>query len=162
MIPFLRARAIQAALPGLSCAFPLSLLQELAGLAENMGGSSGGIYSILLTAAATAFQGLEVVEGGTWVEALGLGLEAVMKYGGARPGDRTMLDALQPALLSLQAGGSVRAAVEAARRGAEQTRDMKAQAGRASYVAAEKVTGEDPGAVAAAAWLAAIGKVLEP
>ena len=113
-----------------------------------MGGSSGGIYSILLTAAATAFQGLEVVEPGHWVEALRLGLEAVMKYGGARPGDRTMLDALHPALQSLQAagsalqsdlGGTVRAAVEAARLGAEQTKNMKAQAGRASYVAADKV-----------------------
>ena len=142
------ARAIQAALPGLSCSFPLSLLQELAGLAENMGGSSGGIYSILLTSAATAFQGLEVVEGRHWVEALRLGLEAVMKYGGARPGDRTMIDALHPALQALQTAGpalqsdltgTVRAAVEAARRGAEQTKNMKAQAGRASYVAADKV-----------------------
>ena len=113
-----------------------------------MGGSSGGIYSILLTAAATAFQGLEVVEASHWVEALRLGLEAVMKYGGARPGDRTMLDALHPALQSLQAagsalqsdlGGTVRAAVKAARLGAESTKNMKAQAGRASYVAADKV-----------------------
>ena len=142
------ARAIQAALPRLSCSRPLSLLQELAGLAENMGGSSGGIYSILLTAAACAFQGLEVVEASHWVEALRLGLEAVMKYGGARPGDRTMIDALQPALETLQAAGpglqsdlagTVRAAVEAAGRGALETRNMKAQAGRASYVAADKV-----------------------
>ena len=59
-----------------------------------------------------------------------------------------MIDALHPALQALQAAGpalqsdlagTVRAAVEAARRGAEQTKNMKAQAGRASYVAADKV-----------------------
>ena len=46
----------QAALPSLSLAHPLALLSELAGLAENMGGSSGGIYSILLTTASRAFK----------------------------------------------------------------------------------------------------------
>ena len=46
----------QAALPSLSLAHPLALLSELAGLAENMGGSSGGIYSILLPSASRAFK----------------------------------------------------------------------------------------------------------
>ena len=142
------ARAVQASLSSLSLAFPLSLLQELAGLAENMGGSSGGLYSILLTTAATAFQDKEKLESRDWVEALRLGLEAVMKYGGARPGDRTMIDALCPALQRLEEAGAgletdlagtVRSAVEAAKSGAESTRTMKAQAGRASYVAADKV-----------------------
>ena len=49
-------RSLQAALPSLSLAHPLALLSELAGLAENMGGSSGGIYSILLTTASRAFK----------------------------------------------------------------------------------------------------------
>jgi dihydroxyacetone kinase len=50
------ARALQAALPSLALAHPLALLHELAGLAEGMGGSSGGLYSILLTAASRAFR----------------------------------------------------------------------------------------------------------
>ena len=76
-----------------------------------------------------------------------LGLEAVMKYGGARPGDRTMIDALHPAVEALEAGsletdlaGTLGRAVEAGRAGAERTKTMKAQAGRASYVAVEKVS----------------------
>ena len=77
----------------LSHAHPLALMHELASLAENMGGSSGGIYSILLTSAGRAFQdqvGGEV-KPDAWVRALKYGLEAVMKYGGAAPGDRTMV-----------------------------------------------------------------------
>ena len=103
------ARAIQAALPSLSLAHPLALLHELASLAESMGGSSGGLYSILLTAASRAFRDqvtatqswkwpgnhvLQVggeVEAGSWVRGLRLGLEAVMKYGAAQAGDRTMV-----------------------------------------------------------------------
>ena len=85
------ARALQTALAGLSLAHPLALLQELASLAESMGGSSGGLYSILLTSAASAFQGKDSVEAEDWVRALRSGLEAVMLYGGAAPGDRTMV-----------------------------------------------------------------------
>ena len=56
-----------------------------------MGGSSGGIYSILLTSAASAFQGRDDVHPEDWVRALRAGLDAVMLYGGAEPGDRTMV-----------------------------------------------------------------------
>ena len=51
-------------------------------------------------------------------------------------------------------------AIAAANNGAEATKTMKAQAGRASYVAADKVVNEDPGAVAAAAWFRALGKIV--
>ena len=49
-----------------------------------------GIYSILLTSAAGAL-GEDTVEAAGWVRALRGGLDAVMLYGGARPGDRTMV-----------------------------------------------------------------------
>ena len=157
------AKAIQAAMSRLPHAHPLALMHELASLAENMGGSSGGIYSILLTSAGRAFQdqvGGEV-KPDAWVRALKYGLEAVMKYGGAAPGDRTMIDALYPALTVLESnllelltspGPVLVKAAEAASKGAADTKRMKAKAGRASYVASDKVTAEDPGAVAAAAW----------
>ena len=51
-------------------------------------------------------------------------------------------------------------AIAAANKGAEATKTMKAQAGRASYVAADKVVNEDPGAIAAAAWFSALGKIV--
>jgi len=108
------------------------------------------------------------VDPASWVRGLRLGLEAVMKYGGAEQGDRTMLDALLPALESLEtAGPEIRSrpgqtlakAAEASRAGAGATKGMKARAGRASYVAPEKVVSEDPGAEAAAAWFSAIAQV---
>jgi len=165
------AKAIQSAMSKLSHAYPLALMHELASLAENMGGSSGGIYSILLTSAGRAFQdqvGGEV-EPGAWVRALKYGLEAVMKYGGAAPGDRTMIDALSPALSVLESQESelrtnpvpvLERAGQAASKGAADTKNMKAKAGRASYVAADKVTAEDPGAMAAAAWFNIIAEAV--
>merc|ERR1712032_979277 len=149
--------AIQATLPSLSLAHPLALLSELAGLAENMGGSSGGIYSILLTTASRAFKDQVggSVDPASWVRGLRLGLEAVMKYGGAEPGDRTMIDALHPVLESLEDSGEElwQRPGQALAKAAE-----AAKAGRASYVAADKVVAEDPGAVAAAAWFEALAK----
>lgn len=56
--------------------------------------------------------------------------------------------------------GVLAEAITAARHGAEATKTMKAQAGRASYVAADKVVNEDPGAVAAAAWFSALSKIV--
>ena len=88
------ARSIKDAMSTLSFSHPLALFQELASLAENMGGSSGGIYSILLTSAASAFQDRDKVDAVDWVRSLRSGLDAVMLYGGASPGDRTMVKAV--------------------------------------------------------------------
>jgi dihydroxyacetone kinase len=69
-----------------------------------------------------------------------------MQVGGAGPGDRTMIDALAPALEALPAG--LGAAAEAARKGADGTAAMtRAKAGRASYLGRDKLAGHnDPGA----------------
>ena len=74
-------------------------------------------------------------------------------YGGAGPGDRTMLDALIPAVETSERGGDWIAAARAAREGADSTAKMtKAQAGRSSYLAESELKGvADPGAVAVAA-----------
>lgn len=121
-------------------------------LATSMGGSSGVLMSIFFTATAAALQsGLAVAP------ALRSGLDRVMFYGGAVPGDRTLIDALAPALAALEEGGLV-AASRAARIGAECTRMMqKARAGRSSYLAAQDLAGApDPGAMAVAAVFEAI------
>ncbi|XP_010783277.1 bifunctional ATP-dependent dihydroxyacetone kinase/FAD-AMP lyase (cyclizing)-like, partial [Notothenia coriiceps] len=77
---------------------PGRLLSVLAGLVqEKMGGSSGALYSLFLTAAAG-----HVTEGqsngAAWATAMHAGTQAMKKYGGADVGDRTMLDALCPAV----------------------------------------------------------------
>ncbi|MGK3868197.1 DAK2 domain-containing protein, partial [Enterococcus faecium] len=81
-----------------------------------------------------------------WAEALGQGVARVQDYGGARPGGRTLLDALVPAGDALN-GGDLAAAASAARTGAEATARMeRAGAGRYSYLSAGDLAGvQDPG-----------------
>jgi len=90
---------------------------------------------------------------------LGRGLARMQAYGGARPGDRTMIDALAPAIAGLFQGG-VKAAAEAAVGGAQATASMgKARAGRAAYVNAGNLAGViDPGARAVAIAFVAAAK----
>ena len=115
-------------------------------LATVMGGSSGVLMSIFFTAA-----GQKLHDGQTLPEALLSGLAQMKQYGGADLGDRTLIDALQPALEALQKG-NIQAAAQAAQQGAEATAKMaKAGAGRSSYVNKENLDGVmDPGAVAVA------------
>jgi dihydroxyacetone kinase len=126
-------------------------------LASSMGGSSGVLLSIFFTAAAK-----EMMETGTLPAALLAGLDRMTFYGGARPGDRTMVDALDPALRALAARGLSDAA-RSARAGANATMEMtKANAGRASYVGARDLAGvADPGAVATAAAFETAAKLID-
>ncbi len=113
---------------------------------RGMGGSSGVLMAIFFAAA-----GVRSSTGGTWQQALTAGLEKMMAYGGAKPGDRTMIDALEPAIAALKMGGIAKAA-KAARKGANATAQMtRARAGRSSYVSAANLQGiTDPGAEAVA------------
>lgn len=115
-------------------------------LATVMGGSSGVLMSIFFTAA-----GQKLHDGQSLADALLSGLAQMKQYGGAELGDRTLIDALQPALEALQKN-DLQAAAQAAQQGAEATARMgKAGAGRSSYVNKENLDGVmDPGAVAVA------------
>ena len=116
-------------------------------LSEVMGGTSGVLLSIFAAASGRALGA-----GAGWPAALREGLNQVRFYGGASPGDRTMLDALTPAVEALERGAGLAQAARAAREGADATASMtKAQAGRSSYLAASELKGvADPGAVAIA------------
>ncbi len=142
------ARAVLADLDEL----PLADAPALAGalgdrLASVMGGSSGILLSIGLSAMAAV-----VGEPASWARALREGVRRIQEYGGAREGDRTMIDALVPACDVLATGGSLAQAAKAAREGAIRTTSMaRARAGRSSYVPDEALRGvPDPGAVAIA------------
>ncbi|MGO4262282.1 dihydroxyacetone kinase subunit DhaK [Lysobacter sp. TAB13] len=142
------ARAVADALKrqSLSTGEPAKLCDELGRLlAHAMGGSSGVLLSILFTATGTA-----LAAGRGWQDALGEGIARMRHYGGAAPGDRTMLDALIPAVEALDQGFA--AAARAAREGADRTATMtRAGAGRASYVPEHALVGAiDPGAEAVA------------
>ncbi len=140
------ARALIGALDRLPLA-DLTQLYRAIGLelSQTMGGSSGVLLAIFFSAAGDAS-----ASGKNAVDALKAGLDRIQQVGGAGPGDRTMIDALQPALNSLPAG--LAAAATAARAGADLTATItKAKAGRASYVSESKLAGHnDPGAEAVA------------
>ncbi|MCT8159461.1 dihydroxyacetone kinase subunit DhaK [Pseudoruegeria sp. SHC-113] len=114
-------------------------------LSQTMGGSSGVLLAIFFSAAGDAS-----ANGAGPVEALKAGLARVQQVGGAQVGDRTMIDALAPALDALPQG--VAAAAAAARAGADATAQItKAKAGRASYISEASLAGHnDPGAEAVA------------
>lgn len=133
--------------------------QLLRGLSEQfrreVGGTSGPLYAAgLLRAAET------VARGGDWPAAFAAGVAAITELGGAAVGDRTMIDALEPAARSAPHG--LAAAVDAARQGADATIDLVARRGRSSYLG-ERVRGHpDPGAVAVTVWLSAARDRLSP
>ncbi|MGZ2380688.1 DAK2 domain-containing protein [Rhizobium leguminosarum] len=141
------ARSVLARLDTLPLDRPAATLASLGDiLGTSMGGSSGVLLSIFFTAAAKA-----MADKADIAAALLAGLDRMTFYGGAGVGDRTMVDALSPALQAL-ASGDVAAAARAAAAGAESTKMMmKARAGRASYVGERDLAGiADPGAVAVA------------
>ena len=107
--------------------------------------SSGVLLAIFFAAAGDASAG-----GLDAIPALQAGLDRVQQVGGAKPGDRTMVDALKPALDALDQGYA--AAARAAREGADRTASiLRAKAGRATYVGEDKLAGHnDPGAEAVA------------
>lgn len=114
-------------------------------LSQTMGGSSGVLLAIFFAAAGDASAGGEDIVG-----ALKAGLDRIQQVGGARPGDRTMVDALMPALEGLP--GGLAAAAAAARAGADHTAKItRARAGRAAYLSEGSLSGHnDPGAEAVA------------
>jgi ATP-dependent dihydroxyacetone kinase len=140
------ARALDSALDRLPLADLTQLYRAIGTeLSQTMGGSSGVLLAIFFTAAGDAS-----ASGRDWIESLSAGLQRIRQVGGAEPGDRTMIDALVPALDALPSG--LKPAAQAARKGADYTGTIrKAKAGRASYINEERLSGvNDPGAEAVA------------
>lgn len=140
------AQALNSRLDQLPLA-ELSALYRAIGheLSQTMGGSSGVLLAIFFSAAGEA-----CANGADAIASLHAGLTRVQEVGGAKAGDRTMIDALLPALQALPNG--LKPAAQAARQGAEQTATItQAKAGRAAYVGQDQLRGHnDPGAEAVA------------
>lgn len=140
------ARAMKGSFDGLPLADPTQLFRAIGDeLSQTMGGSSGVLLAIFFGAAGDA-----CASGKPIPKALLAGLERISQVGGAVKGDRTMIDALEPALQALPDG--IGSAAAQAREGATQTASMgRAKVGRASYVPEENLIGHnDPGAEAVA------------
>jgi dihydroxyacetone kinase-like protein len=148
-------RAVVAALDGEQPADAGALL-KLTGmkLVSTVGGASGPLYGTLFLRMATAAGNAASLDAHGFAAALRAGLDGVVARGRAEAGDKTMVDALAPAVDALDAelaGGAplaaaLRAAVSAAEAGRDATVAMAARKGRASYLGERSVGHQDPGA----------------
>jgi dihydroxyacetone kinase len=135
-------------------------------LRHELGGSSGPLYGVLFLRAGNMMETSGRIGLPQWTEALEDGSRAISELGGAKPGDRTMLDALHPFVRSLNSAGAsfspemLLTAVNEARRGAEATAQMKPRLGRSSYLQDRVLGHPDPGAIAVVIWLRAVTEVL--
>jgi dihydroxyacetone kinase len=150
------AAAIERDLPSYPTTDAAGTLRALsATLRRALGGSSGPFYAAALLRAAEALR----ERPGAWGAALRAGCDGIQALGGAVPGDRTMLDALDPAASAL--GSGLDAAVAAAEAGAERTAAMPPRQGRSSYLGDRALGHADPGARAVAVWLRAVRDALQ-
>ncbi|MFE3323556.1 dihydroxyacetone kinase subunit DhaL [Streptomyces sp. NPDC059176] len=123
-------------------------------LISTVGGASGPLYGTLLRRTGKALGDAAEVSREQLADALRAGVAAVAQLGGAQAGDKTMLDALQPASEAL--GESFAAAEQAAEQGALATVPMLARKGRASYLGERSIGHQDPGATSSALLIAAL------
>lgn len=145
------ARAILQELERIPADSPGELLQALGTVAQDViGGSSGPLYGILLLRAGTTL----TRKPGDWSGAVYTAVQALSDLGGAKRGDRTMLDALLPFADSLR-HGPPKEALLAAEAGAAATAQMAPRRGRSSYLGKRALGHQDPGAAAVVIWLRA-------
>ena len=132
-------------------------------LVKSVGGASGPLYGTFFLRMAGALGADESADAAAFAKALRAGVEGVVQRGRAEAGDKTMFDALAPALDALDAalasGGGLAVALAdatvAAEKGRDATEAMVARKGRASYLGQRSVGHVDPGATSAAMLIAA-------
>lgn len=156
------ARGMQAASDKIDAAVPATVgeLGKSVGmtLVSTVGGASGPLYGTFFLRFGTAAGGVTELDAAGLSAALRSGVEGIVARGKAEPGDKTMLDALLPALDALDdanAAGrpeveALEAAATAAEAGSAATLDLVARKGRASYLGERSAGHLDPGSVSSA------------
>ncbi len=137
-------------------------------LVSKVGGASGPLYGTLFLRVGSAFGDVPEASADQVAVALRAGLDGVVARGKAQAGDKTMYDALAPAVDALEqalaGGGSLGDALARGRAAAEEGRDattpMLARKGRASYLGERSVGHQDPGATSVALLVAAAADTL--
>jgi dihydroxyacetone kinase-like protein len=119
-------------------------------LVSSVGGAAGPLYGTLFLQMGTAAAGKDELDLDGWAAAVEAGVKGVQSRGKAEPGDKTMIDALLPAVDALKQGGDIGEALQrsadAAEEGMKATIPMEARKGRASYLGPRSVGHQDPGA----------------
>jgi phosphoenolpyruvate---glycerone phosphotransferase subunit DhaL len=158
--------AVLAALDAESPADPAALLKRVGmTLVSSVGGASGPLYGTAFLRMGTAAGDAGTVDFATVLRAA---LDGVVARGKAGPGDKTMVDALAPAVDALEAAlaagkplsEAVTAAADAAERGRNATIPLIARKGRASYLGERSAGHQDPGATSVTLLLAAAATAL--
>jgi phosphoenolpyruvate---glycerone phosphotransferase subunit DhaL len=137
-------------------------------LVSTVGGASGPLWGTALRRAGRSLGEAEQFDAADLAAALDAALEGVVELGAAQEGDKTMVDALAPAVRAFHAdldgGGTVTSALAAAQAAAEEgmraTVPLQASKGRASYLGERSIGHQDPGATSTALIVAALAGAL--
>ncbi|HWH93285.1 MAG TPA: dihydroxyacetone kinase subunit DhaL [Baekduia sp.] len=134
-------------------------------LVSSVGGAAGPLYGTLFLQMGTATAGASTLDAAGLADALEAGVRGVQARGKAEPGDKTMVDALLPAVAALRAAPgdaglpeAVGGAAAAAEEGMKATIPMEARKGRASYLGPRSVGHQDPGATSSYLLLRSAGE----
>lgn len=125
-------------------------------LIGTVGGAAGPLYGSFFLDMAKATHGAVTLDDADLAHCLAAGLAGVAARGKAVPGDKTMIDALTPAIAALESGATLADAAAAARVGVTGTIPIVARKGRASYLGDRAIGHADPGATSAAMLLDAL------
>ena len=133
-------------------------------LVSTVGGASGPLWGTALRRAGRSLGDAEDFGGAELVDALDAALAGVVELGAAQEGEKTMVDALAPAIRALRArldgGGDLNDALADARAAGEEgmraTTPLQASKGRASYLGERSIGHQDPGATSTALIIAAL------
>jgi dihydroxyacetone kinase-like protein len=135
-------------------------------LVSTVGGASGPLYGTFFLRFAASAGAVDELDATQFAAAMRAGLDGIVVRGKAEPEDKTMFDALAPAVQTLEVGvaGSfgetVLAAADAADKGRDATTEMLARKGRASYLGERSIGHQDPGATSAALLIRAAATTL--
>jgi dihydroxyacetone kinase-like protein len=148
-------RGMTAVLKALDDETPAALLKRTGmTLVSTVGGASGPLYGTAFLRMATAAGDTSELDAPSFAKMLRAGLDGVVARGKAEIGDKTMVDALAPAMDALDTalaggaplGAALQAALQAAEKGRDSTIPMVARKGRASYLGERSAGHQDPGA----------------
>jgi phosphoenolpyruvate---glycerone phosphotransferase subunit DhaL len=148
--------AVRELLPGLRDG-PAGALFKQAGrtLISTVGGASGPLYGTFFLRLGTSFGDSTEIAPDDLAKALRAGIEGIMALGKANLGDKTMVDAMVPAIEAMEAGAgadlaaALAAAATAAAAGRDSITPLVARKGRASYLGERSAGHQDPGATSA-------------
>jgi phosphoenolpyruvate---glycerone phosphotransferase subunit DhaL len=162
--------AVEAKLDGLDSDTPpgRALMQAGSTLVSTVGGASGPLWGSGLRRAGKSLGDAPTFEAADLVAALDAALAGIVELGAAEPGDKTIVDALGPAVASMRAGvdagkplaEAVADGRAAAEEGMRATIPMQARKGRASYLGERSVGHQDPGATSTSLIMAALERTV--